>query len=254
MVNSSSMSNLIEQLKRSFAVCKKDIRVYYFKTPVLIQGIMLPLLMFLAFYIGRNIPAAFLVPGMVGMVLYFTSTSVVPVIAPWESRMKTLERLASSPISVYAIILGDVLASLLFGVLISTIPILIGLIIGASVTDHFTLMAGVVLAALCFSSFGALLSSPPTDNVANVMMLSTLVKFALTFISGIFIPIEKLPTWGRAISSASPLTYLIDLLRYCFQGGNQYPALLDVAILATFTVAFLIAAIKLHERSLPKRL
>jgi len=248
------MRNLIEQLKRALAISKKDALIYYTKPPVLIQGIMIPLLMFLSFCVGRNIPVASLVPGMVGMTLYFTSTSVVPVIAPWESRMKTLERLAASPISMSAIILGDVLASFLFGSIISIFSILIGLIIGAGVTDSLVLIVSVVLAALCFSSFGALLSSPPTDNVANVMMLSTLVKFALTFISGVFIPIEELPAWGRAVSLASPLTYLIDSLRYCFQRDNQCPVLLDITLLAAFTVAFLIAAIKLHERSLPKRL
>ena len=254
MLNDPFVENLIEQLKRALAVCKKDIRIYYFKAPVLIFGIMVPLFIFLAFYIGRSISAGFLVPGMVGMTIFFTSTSVVPVIAPWESRMRTLERVVSSPISVSAIIFGDVLASFIFGVIISIIPILIGPIVGVNITDPFTLAMGVVLAAFCFSSLGALLSSPPTNTPANVMMLSTLIKFPLVFISGIFIPIEEMPNWGRMVSSASPLTYLTDLLRYCFQGGNQYAPLLDITLLATFAVVFLIAAIKLHERSLPKRL
>lgn len=254
IVRDSPAPGAVEQLKRALAVCKKDIRIYYSKGPVLIFGILFPAFLFLAFSIGRQIPTEFLVSGLVGMTLFFTSTSVVPVILPWETRMGTMERLISAPISLSAIILGDVLASFLFGAIISATPIAIGLAMGVRVIHLGILALGILLGAFCFSSLAAILSTPPTDIPANVMMLSTLVKFPLVFISGVFIPLEAMPTWSRLIASFSPLTYLTDLTRYSIQGLNQYPIYMDLGFLATFAAIFLTVAIKLHERNIPKRL
>ncbi len=254
MKNNKSPLDLVEQIKRAFAVCKKDIRIYYFKPPVLIFGILLPLFLYLAFLIGRNISASFLVPGLLGMTIFFTATSVVPLIAPWETRMKTLERLVSAPISITAIVLGDVLASFLFGIVFSIVPLVVGLFMGISILHPATLVVGILIAALCFSSLAAILSTPPTNNPSSVMMMATLVKFPLVFISGIFIPIEEMPAWGKVIASASPLTYFTDLARYSLQSFNHYPIIIDIAIIAVFTTVFLITAIKLHKRNIPKRL
>lgn len=245
---------MIEQVIRAFAICKKDIRVYYFKGPVVIFGVFLPLFLFLAFWIGREMPPDFLVPGMLGMSMFFTASSVVPVIAPWETRMRTLERLVSAPISVASIILGDILASVIFGASLSVIPLIIGVAIGVRIVDAAALALGFVIGSFCFSSFAALLSSPPSDTPATVMMLSSLVKFPLVFISGVFIPLEELQLWGRIAASISPLTYFVDLARHCIQRTSLYPPLLDLIILTCFALGFFFASIKLHERSLPKRL
>lgn len=245
----------LEQFKRSLAIVKKNIRIYYSKGPVVVFGLLVPFFLFLSFYIGRNMPAETMMPGLLGMTVFFTATSVGPAIVPWETRAKTLERLVSSPISIWAIFLGDVLASFLFGTLISVFPIIVGLFIGVKIANPVVLGFGVVLATFCFACFSILLSAyPPTDTPANVMMLSSLVKFPLVFISGIFIPIGELPSWGMTVSSFSPLTYFTDLSRYSINGNSYYPVWLDFLVLVAFAIVFLVAAIKIHERTLQKRL
>ena len=106
-----------EQVRRAWAIAKKDIRIYYIKGPVLIFGVFMPLFMFLAFLMGsRQLPLSFLISGLVGMTLFFTATAVSPAIFPWEGQAKTLERLASCPVTVEAIVFGDMIASTLFGI------------------------------------------------------------------------------------------------------------------------------------------
>ncbi len=244
-----------EQLKRSFAVMKKNVRIYYYKGPVVIFGLLMPFFLFLAFSMGRNIPIDMLFPGLLGMTVFFTATSVGPVIVAFETRTKTLERLVSTAISLWAIFIGDVLSSFLYGIMISTVPMAIALVIGVNVIHPLILSVGVILAAFCFSSFSILLSAyPPTDLPATVMMLTSLVKFPLVFISGVFIPIEEMPEWGRIIASVSPLTYFTDVAKYSIQGTSYYPISIDLAILVAFTIFFLVTAIKLHEKTLQKRL
>jgi ABC-2 type transport system permease protein len=248
-------NNLWETFKQSLAIVEKNIRIYYSKGPVIIFGLIMPFFLFLAFYIGRNTPVETLIPGLLGMTAFFTATSVGPAIVPWEARAKTLERLISSPVSLRTIFMGDVLSSFTFGILVSALAVATSLLFGVSIISPLLLCSGLVLSTFCFASFSILLSAyPPTDNPATIMMLSSMIKFPLIFISGVFIPIEQLPVWGRAISSISPLTYFTDLARYSVQGTSYYPIALDILVLIAFTVTFLFVAIKIHEHTILKRL
>ncbi len=245
---------MIDQLQRACAIAKKDIRIYYLKGPVVIFGILFPIFLFLAFVIGRDLSVDFLIAGLLSMTIFFTSMSITPVIAPTETQTRNLERLAAAPVSITTILLGDMLASVLFGIGISLVPIIVGMAIGVTVEHPFILAVGIVLAAFCFSAMGLIFSSTPTSMTSTVMMISTMVKFPLVFISGIFIPIGELPSWGQVLASASPLTYITDLCRYSFQGTNYYLIWMDIAALVIFLMIFMTAAVKLHKKSLPKRL
>ena len=248
-------TNLWKPFKQSLAIVEKNIRIYYSKGPVIIFGLLMPLFLFLAFYIGRNTPIEVLIPGLLGMTAFFTATSVGPAIVPWEARAKTLERLISSPVSLRTIFFGDVLSSFVFGILVSAVVTTASLLIGVGIVNPFLLCFGLLLSTFCFASFSILLSAyPPTDNPATIMMLSSMIKFPMVFISGVFIPIEELPIWGKAIASISPLTYFTDLARYSIQGTSYYPIAVDILALIVFTVAFLFVAIKIHEHTILKRL
>lgn len=245
----------LAKFKQSLAIVEKNIRIYYSKGPVIIFGLLMPFFLFLSFYIGRDMPIEALIPELLGMTAFFTATSVGPAIVPWEARAKTLERLISSPISLPTIFMGDVLSSFVFGVLVSAFPVAASLLIGVGIVSPFLLCFGIVLATFCFASFSILLSAyPPTDNPATIMMLSSMIKFPLIFISGVFIPLGELPVWGKIIAAISPLTYFTDLARYSIQGTGYYPVALDIIALVAFIIAFLFIAIKIHEHTILKRL
>jgi ABC-2 type transport system permease protein len=189
------------------------------------------------------------------MTTFFTATSVGPSIVPWETRSKTLERLLSCPVALWTIIGGDMISSFIFGFIISVIPLTLTLILGIQPLNFIVLILGLIIANLCFAALSVLLSAyPPTDIPATTMMLSSLVKFPLVFISGVFIPVEQLPEWGRAIASISPLTYFTDMVRQLFINKGFYPLAVDFLTLIAFTIVFVFAAIKLHEKTLTKRI
>jgi len=249
------MGYLTEQFKRSFAVAKKNVKIYYSKGPVIVFGLIFPLFLFLAYTIGRSMPLEELLPGLIGMTTFFTATSVGPSIMPWETRSKTLEKLVCCPVAIWAILLGDMLASFLFGLAISLIPLLFILMLNVGLLNFIILFFGLVLATLCFSALSVLLSAyPPTDNPSTVMMISSLVKFPLVFVSGVFISIGQMPFWGRIIASFSPLTYFTDLARHLILNVGYYSLILDFSMVAIFTLIFLVAAVKLHEKTLTKRI
>ncbi|MGQ9546858.1 MAG: hypothetical protein ACUVTR_06880 [Dehalococcoidia bacterium] len=125
---------ILQQARRSLAIARKDMRIYYAKGPVVIFGVLFPVFLFLAFSIGRHLSIDFMIPGLLGMVLFFTATAVSPVVAPWEAQARTLERLMSCPVSIETIIIGDILASFVFGLAISLVPIILGLVLGVTIS------------------------------------------------------------------------------------------------------------------------
>src|SRR4030042_3557080 len=138
-----------QQLRRALAIARKDIRIYYFKGPVVIFGVLFPIFLFLSFTIGRHFEVDFMIPGLLGMVLFFTATSISPIVVPWEAQARTLERLMSCPVRFETIVLGDMLASFAFGTLISVVPIIIGLALGVTISAPVIFGVAVVLAAFC---------------------------------------------------------------------------------------------------------
>jgi ABC-2 type transport system permease protein len=195
-----------------------------------------------------------MIPGLLGMILFFTATSVSPIVIPWEAQARTLERLMSCPVKIETIIIGDILASFAFGLAISLVPIILGLFLGITISSPFIFALAVIVAALCFASLGTVFSIPPTNLPATVNMIAATVKFPVVFISGIFIPLDELPTWAQAISYISPLTYFTDIVRNCIQGRGHLPLALDFGVLIGFTVLFLVVAMKLHQRTMPRRI
>jgi len=131
----ADMAIILQQAQRSLVIARKDIRIYYSKGPVVIFGILFPVFLFLSFTIGRQLAVDFMIPGLVGMILFFTATSISPIVVPWEAQARTLERLMSCPVRIETIIIGDILASFAFGVGISVLPIILGLFLGVTISN-----------------------------------------------------------------------------------------------------------------------
>lgn len=242
-------------LRKCWAVTKKDIRIYYLKGPVIIFGILFPTFLFMAFAIGRDVPKESLVPGLIGIALFFTASATTPAVLPFETRTRTLERLLTAPLPLSLFVAGDVLAAFLFGLLLSVVPILISLFgLGAEIVKPGLLFVTVILSALCFAVLGTLLSTPPTDNPASIMTLSNLVRLPLIFFSGVFLPIDQMPDWGQSLSFISPLTYTTELVRHALDQGGSIPQAICPFALIVFTLVFWFISIALHKRNMSRRL
>ncbi|HDM27077.1 MAG TPA: ABC transporter permease, partial [Candidatus Bathyarchaeota archaeon] len=72
-----------QSLARAWAIAKKDIRIYYLKGLVVIFGLLLPLFLYLAYAMGRSMAPKEAISSIMTMTVFFTSTAVGPVIAPW---------------------------------------------------------------------------------------------------------------------------------------------------------------------------
>jgi len=227
------------------ATAVKDMKIYYRKPPVFIFGLILPTFLFFAFFVGRELDIETYFPGFLAMTLFFTASSVGPLIIPWEKQAGTFERLLSLPVSIPILVLGDTLAGAGFGLIISTIVFLAGSFLFPFEVTALAVLALpllFILGNLCFAALGVLLSSPAGPVPSNIMMLAALVRFPLIFISGIFIPLAEMTGTSRMVTMFSPLTYLVDGFNHALGNEGVVPLALDMLVLLVFTICFLMAA------------
>jgi len=231
-------------------VTEKNMRIYYYKGSVVIFGLLFPFIMFLTFFIGRNLDVALFFPSFLGMMLFFSASSTGPLITPWEKRERTYERLVSLPVIIESIVLGDILAGSIFGTAITTIVWIAGtVILHLQLVNPVMLVLALLLGSLTFASLGTLLSSPATENPSNIMMYSNLVRLPLIFVSGIFIPVSQLGSWAWT-NELSPLTYLVDLFHAAVNGDATFPPAMDIGMLLVITLVFVVSAKIIQQHNL----
>lgn len=249
----TKIKTFIVQLKRSFVITKKDLKIYYNKPPVIIQGILFPIILFIALTIGRNVEPIYVISGLMAMITFLTSTSIGPIVFPWETMRRTFERLITCPISIKTILLGSVWSTFIYGIIFSSLPLIFGMIfLSAELSVNLIIiLIGMIVAGLAFACFSLILSVPSTDTPGNTMVFTILIKFPLVFMSPLFMPITLSP-----IAYISPLTYFVDIVNVGLGDVSTFGAfglLIDIGVLIGFGFGFLLLAFILHSKTLERR-
>jgi ABC-2 type transport system permease protein len=233
------MEYLITDVKGAWAIAKKDLEIYYVKPNIYMSGILFPLFMLLAFAVGRAAPLVSLIPGLIAITALFSASSIEPVSVPIERRTKTFDRLLSAPVSMFSIVLGESISGFMFSGSICALLFIAGVVFyQPALISMLLLMLGIALSCFTFASFGTVFAAYPTENVGEVMSLLNLIRLPLIFISGVFIPLESMPSWGQTVALISPLTYASDIIRFGFEGTTHYGPLSDIGILILFAIIF----------------
>lgn len=247
-----------DSLTRIWLLSKKNITLYIKKGPVLIFGLMFPFFMTLSWVIGRKISLNLVFIGIIAMTSFFTATAISPVVLPIETREKSLERILSSPISLNEILIGIILASTLYSLIITSIITILFILIFSvgfnSLITIFLMFFGIGLMSILGSLLGLLVAANPTDMTSDVMIIMNLIKFPLLFISGIFVPLQTMPFNLVFISFLSPITFLTDLLRFCVEGNNFFLVQFDIFMLIIWIISLSIVNYILHKKTMPMRL
>ena len=239
----------VEDIKTVVYIAEKDVKIYFFKGPNLTFGLLLPVVLFLAFSIGRTVDLTFAVPGLVAISAFFGAGAIQAVALPLERRTGTFNTLLTAPISLFAIVLGKALAGFFYGVILSLAYTLI--MMPFSPLPNLPLFfVGILFSSFVFSAFGLLLSAPFRD-IPEAMPPATVVRIALVFLCGVFIPIGSMPISLQAVAYSLPLTYSVGALRQAMNGPiNIEMFLFDLGVQILFSIIFLVAATKVLERTI----
>jgi len=242
-------NRIIEDAKKIFYIAEKDAKIYFFKAPNLTFGLVLPVVLYLAFAIGRTVDAAFVVPGIVAIAAFFGAGAIQSVSLPLERRTGTFNSLVTAPLSLFEIMLGKALAGFFFGIVLSLFYMII-MIPFSFVSNLIFFALGIVVSSFMFSTFGLFLSAPFKD-IPQAMPPATVVRIAMVFLGAVFTPITTLPAVLQTIAYALPLTYTVSTLRQAWGGNiNVQMFLIDTLIQVAFAIFFLAAATKILQRTM----
>jgi ABC-2 type transport system permease protein len=237
----------LKEMKIAWAIALKDMKIYYLRPASLMFGILFPFSMFLSFVIGRNMPPSRAIPILVSQTVFFAASTIGPVSIPMERRLQTFDRFLSAPISLLTVIFGKTIAGFIYGAGISLIPVAMGLSLFASqITDPIALGIGMIISAFGFAAMGIMFASLPGRGPGEIMMPLNFVRIPLIFVSGVYVPVKDLPSWGQVASAASPLTHTIELIRLGFGGDSFYGPAVNTIVLTLYVIVFLLAGMRFH--------
>lgn len=226
-----------EEIKKPYFIAKKDMGAYYLKPPLISWGLMLPIVFVLAFYFRNPMGIKEVVPGLIGMTLLFSCTSMAAIVITFEKRIGALERLLLAPLNFRTILLGKTLGSTLFGLVITFfVTIFIIPIMGLSINNPISLILIIILSGLAFSLLGVLISVGVKE-VFEAMTMSNFFRFPMIFLCGVFFPVSSMPFPLPILSYLLPLTYTVDGLKHSLLGDKgMIPLSLDLLILLAFVI------------------
>jgi ABC-2 type transport system permease protein len=240
--------SLLNELKRSWAITVKDVKIYYLRPPALMFGILFPVALFFTFTIGRNIPNDRLIPLLAAQTVFWASSSIGPVAIPMERRLRTFERFLSAPLSLISVLWGKMMAGVIFGLGVTTLATVLGvLLLGITMTNPLALLLGILLSTMAYSAMGILFASIPTGSPGEVIIPLNFFRIPLMFVSGMFVPLEQMPTAGIYAALISPLTHTLDLLRLCTGGVSFFGMAVNIVVLSFWTLLFLYIGQTFHK-------
>lgn len=249
-MNIYSVQRIKDELAQAWTVAIKDVRVYYLRPGMIMFGFLMPFFMFFSFSVRRQLGAEDGLARLLALTIFFTAAAAGPFIIPTERRIRTYDRLLAAPMSLLTLLLGKTAVGAIFAIAVSFVALLAGLLIfGVTIAQPGLLFAGILLGALTFSTLGLIFGSIPTNNPGDVQMPSTLLRWGLMFISGVFIPLSEMAPAARVFAYLSPLTYAQDLMNQAVLGRGLINPWLDMAVLLLTSFLFLYPCIRLHKRA-----
>jgi ABC-2 type transport system permease protein len=224
-----------EEIKKYYFIAKKDMGAYYLKPPLISWGLMLPIVFVFAFYFRNPMGIKEVVPGLIGLTLLFSSTSMAAIVIAFEKRIGALERLLLAPLEIRTILFGKALGSSVFGLIVTFfITIVIIPIMGLSVKHLFSFVLIIILSGIAFSLLGILISVGVKE-VFEAMTMSNFFRFPMIFLCGVFFPVPSMPFPLPVLSYLLPLTYTVDGLKHClFEDRGMIALYSDLLILLGF--------------------
>lgn len=242
---------IVNKFRKAMRIAWKDSKIYYFSPPSLMMGLLFPAMMFLTFWIGRGMSLSEALPGLAALSSFFGGSSIGVTTIALERTKQTFDTQFAMPVTPLILVLGKTIASVLFGFTIAIVPIsILALFIQDYTIKLFLLVPSIAFAALAAGGLGMTLSAG-VEHVHDAMTPLNIIRIPMMFISGLFLPISKLPSFLQSIAYFMPLTYSVLSLKYILLDlGSMRIFLGCIGGLAIYTIVFLIIAAKRLERSL----
>ena len=190
----------------------------------------------------------FLAPGLVAMQIIqqsFSHSSSSFMIGKIQGNIVDI---LYAPLSAGEVTFAVTLAAVTRSVMIAFISICIfHLIIDFEIKNYFILILYTLLSSFILGALGIVagLWAEKFDHMATV---TNFIIVPLSFLSGTFYTIDKLPVYLQTISKGNPFFYMIDGFRYSFIGQSDGSLIVGSVYLTTLSFIMFVTAFTLYKK------
>jgi len=190
---------------------------------------------------------SFLAPGLIAMQIIqqsFSHSSSSFMIGKIQGNIVDI---LYAPLSPGEVITAITLAAVTRSVMIAIISILIFyFIIEFEIKNYLTLIAFTFLSSFALGALGIIagLWAEKFDHMATV---TNFIIVPLSFLSGTFYTIDRLPEFLQSISKANPFFYMIDGFRYSFIGTSDGSISVGLIYLSILSITIWFVAYLLYN-------
>lgn len=160
----------------------------------------------------------FVYPGIIAMTVLqssiFSGISIV-----WDREFGFLKEILVAPLNRSGIVLGKVAGAAAIALMQAIIMLILAPVLHVQLTVLIVaqLIPTVILIAVSLSGLGVLIASRMRSQQGFQVIIQVVV-FPLMFLSGVFFPLNNVPTWMAVIGKINPVTYGVDAIRQIILG------------------------------------
>jgi len=197
------------------------------------------------------VSAYFMIPGVIGMILFTITTILTATAIVRERERGTIEQLIVTPIRSWELVVGKLLPYVILAFM-NTIEVLLFGALWFKVPIHGSLiLLGLLSGLFLVSSLGiGLLVSTIANTQQEAMLTVMMTLLPSIFLSGFFFPLEAMPKVMQWLSYLMPLRYYLVIIRSLLLKGVGADLLKgDILALSIFgTVIMVAAALRFRKR------
>lgn len=193
----------------------------------------------------------FMIPGLVVLLVTIVTALLTGMSLVREKERGTLEQLMVTPIRPIALLIGKMIPFAIIGLVqVSVFMVLATLWFDIPFRGSLlTLFTFTVIFMLSSLSIG-ILTSTIARTTQQTMFLTFFVVLFFLLLSGLFIPVENMPTWVQTITFVNPVRFFITAVREMFLKGLGFADLWrEAAIMGAIGVTMMGMALALFRRT-----
>jgi ABC-2 type transport system permease protein len=190
------------------------------------------------------VSAYFMIPGMIGMILYMITALLTASAIVRERERGTIEQLIVTPIRSWELVVGKIVPYVILGFFDTLEVLLIGhywfkVPIRGDLSLIFATSGLLLLSSLGIGLFASTIANTQQEAFLTVMF----TMLPGIFLSGFFFPLDAMPKFLQFVSYAIPLRYFLVIIRTLLLKGVGLAAIQnEVIALAIFGVVIMGAA------------
>lgn len=177
-----------------------------------------------SFWYNQNLNyKTLMVPGILVLIITMLTLFLSSMNIVREKEIGTLEQINVTPIKKWQFIVGKLFPFWVIGLVLLSVGLLIAKVVFAipMLGSIMLIYAYTSLYLLVVLGMGLFISNF-TDTQQQAMFIAWFFIVIFILMSGLFTPIESMPTWAQYLTELNPVAYFVEIMRLIMLKGSDF--------------------------------